>query len=354
MGIQMYDFKDLDEWDQVVKSFDNYDVYYLSSYLKAFKINGDGEPALFFYQDKKIKAMNVVMKRDIATDERFTNKIPMNTLFDITTPYGYGGYLIEGDICDDSRLGNLNDEYDLLCKKEGIVCEFVRFHPVLNNVNHLNGIYGILHLGRTVTINLDSQEYIWNSLTSKNRNVIRKAEKMGVKVYCGRDPKLLEEFIPLYNKTMDKDEAKSYYYFKYEFYDSILTDLKYNSLFFYAMYENKIIAMAIIMLAKGKMHYHLSTTDVKYQRFAPSNLLLYEAACWGCEHGYNSFHLGGGLDSQEDSLFKFKAAFNKNSDTRFSIGRKIFDQNKYDELLNIRKLSSEFECNNSFFPKYRV
>ena len=353
MGIQIYDFKNLNEWDQIVKSFDNYDVYYLSAYLKAFKVNGDGEPVLFFYQDKRVKAMNVVMKRDIATDEKFFNKIPMNTQFDIVTPYGYGGFLIEGDVCDDS-LGNLNDEYSLLCKKEGIVSEFVRFHPVLNNVNYLNGMYDILHLGRTVTINLDSQVFIWDNLTSKNRNVIRKAKKQGVKVYCGRDPKLFEEFIPLYNKTLDKDDARSYYYFKKEFYDSVLTDLKYNSLIFYAMYEEKIIAMAIIMFAKGKMHYHLSTTDVAYQHFAPNNLLLYEVACWGCEHGYNSFHLGGGLGSKEDSLFKFKAVFNKNSDTRFSIGRKIFDQSKYDELLSIWEQQSDFEDNESFFPKYRA
>ena len=353
MGIQMYGFKDLAEWDQVVKSFDNYDVYYLSSYLKAFKVNGDGEPILFFYQDNKIKAMNVVMKRDIATDENFTNKIPMNTLFDTMTPYGYGGFLIEGEVCDES-LGSLKYEYDLLCKNEGIVSEFARFHPVLNNVCHLNGMYDILHLGRTVTINLISQEYIWNNLTSKNRNVIRKAEKSGVKVYCGRDPKLFNEFIPLYNKTMDKDEARDYYYFKKEFYGSVLTDLKYNSLVFYAMYDGKVIAMAIIMFAKGKMHYHLSATDVQYQSLAPNNLLLYEAACWGCEHGYNLFHLGGGLDSQEDSLYKFKAAFNKNPNTRFSIGRKIIDQSKYDELLNIRKEESELEFNNSFFPEYRI
>ena len=224
---------------------------------------------------------------------------------------------------------------------------------MLSNVCYQNVMYDILHLGRTITIKLGSQEYVWNNLTSKNRNVIRKAEKLGVRVFWGRDPKLFEEFIPLYNKTMDKDEARSYYYFEKEFYESVLTDLTYNSLIFYAMYEEKIIAMAIIMFAKGKMHYHLSTTDAEYQHLAPNNLLLYEAASWGCEHGYNLFHLGGGLGSQEDSLFKFKASFSKNSDTRFSIGKKIFNKSKYDELLDIRKQKCEFEFDNSFFPKYR-
>jgi len=28
------------------------------------------------------------------------------------------------------------------------------------------------------------------------------------------------------------------------------------------------------------MHYHLSATDREYRNLAPTNLLLYEAACW--------------------------------------------------------------------------
>ena len=65
----------------------------------------------------------------------------------------------------------------------------------------------------------------------------------------------------------------------------------------------------------------LVSSDREYQHFAPTNLLLYEVACWGCENGYKTFHLGGGLDSKEDSLYKFKSAFNRNSDNTFSIGR---------------------------------
>ena len=100
------------------------------------------------------------------------------------------------------------------------------------------------------------------------------------------------------------------------------------------------------------MHYHLSTSDRRYQRLA-TNLLLYEAACWGCENGYESFHLGGGLGSKEDSLYKFKKAFNKNSETYFSIGKKIFDQGKYDELVNMRKRFNHNCANTNFFPQYR-
>ena len=63
-----------DKWDSIVKSFRNYDVYYLSGYTKAFKLHGDGEPTLIYYHDEEIRAINVVMIRDIAEDKNFKDK----------------------------------------------------------------------------------------------------------------------------------------------------------------------------------------------------------------------------------------------------------------------------------------
>ena len=346
------EFDDQEKWDQIVKSFNNYDVYYLSDYVKAFKIHGDGNPTLFYYEDENIKALNVVMKRDISADSRFTGKIPSKTYYDITTPYGYGGFLVEGKVTEDS-LKNLDNKYSYICKKEGVVSEFVRFHPVLNNGEDLKCIYDVTTLGNTITVDLYSRNHIWNNFTSKNRNMIRKAMKSGVDIYWGREPNSFDEFIGLYNATMDKDNALDYYYFNRDFYNSILNDLKYNSLMFYAMYEEKIIAMSMILYSNEQVHYHLSASDREYQHLAPSNLLLYEVACWACENGYKSFHLGGGLGSKEDSLYKFKKVFNKDSTTTFSIGRKIFNEEIYNELVQIRNYDEDFNMETLFFPTYR-
>lgn len=340
-----------DQWDSIVKSFSNYDVYYLSGYTKAFKLHGDGEPTLIYYHDEEIRAINVVMIRDIAEDKKFKDKVEFQKLFDITTPYGYGGFLIEGTPSK-CNLKKMNEEYSGYCHSNNLISEFVRFHPLLKNSKINSEIYEVIDLGKTITIDLISKEQIWNDLSSKNRNVIRKAIKSGVEIYWGRSPELIDEFIPLYNVTMNKDDAIDYYYFNKEFYKSVLNDLKYNSLIFYALYDQKIISISMIIFGKDNMHYHLSASDVEHQNLAATNLLLYEAACWGCENGYKSFHLGGGLGSKEDSLYKFKKAFNKNSETFFSIGKKIFNQDKYDELNKIR----DKDCNNTnttFFPQYR-
>lgn len=340
-----------DKWDSIVKSFSNYDVYYLSGYTKAFKLHGDGEPTLFYYEDEDIRAINVVMIRDIAMDNKFNNKLKTQSLFDMTTPYGYGGFIIDGTP-NESSYKKINEEYCDYCRSKNIISEFVRFHPVVENSKMNNEIYEVIDLGKTITLDLISIEQIWSDLSSKNRNVIRKAIKSGVEIYWGRNPELIDEFIPLYNATMYKDDAIDYYYFNKEFYKSVLEDFRYNSLIFYAFYNQKIISMSMILFGNDNMHYHLSASDREYQNLGATNLLLYEAACWGCENGYKSFHLGGGLGSKEDSLFKFKKAFNKSSKTYFSIGKKIFDQEKYDELTKIRDTDYNI-IDNSYFPRYR-
>ncbi|WP_208586129.1 lipid II:glycine glycyltransferase FemX [Gracilibacillus suaedae] len=339
-------------WNNLVKSMDHYDVYQLVDYVKAFKIHGDGEPLLFYYEDNEIKAINVVMKRDIASDQNFKGIIEENKFFDLSTPYGYGGFLIEGQKNNDN-MNQLFEEYQNYCIKHNIVSEFVRFHPLLNNCHDVEDYYEVVQLGNTITVKLETEKKLWENMVGKNRNVIRKAMKSGVKIYWGRNQELYNKFIDMYNDTMDKDNARNYYYFDIAFYDSVLNDLKYNSMIFYAVLEGEIIAMSMILYANGKMHYHLSASWREYLRYAPTNLLLTEAATWGIANGFDLFHLGGGLGSGEDSLYKFKKAFNKNSDTYFSVGKKVFNNEIYEKLLRMRSLNDKEVPSTDFFPAYR-
>ena len=343
--ISEYTVEESEKWDEIVCSFQNYDVYWLSGYVKAFMLHGDGEPLLFFYDGNNTRGINVVFKRDISEDNHFKGKIESNTYYDFATPYGYGGWLIEGKDTDE-----LYTEYEDWCKKHGIISEFVRFHPVIGNHEHAMVGYEIIQLGEVITMDLSSPEVVWANLTSKNRNMIRKAQKNGVKVYRGQYPEIYKVFREIYNRTMDKDNADEYYYFDDAFYESILNDLPQNAQVFYAVSEDKVIAASIMLATNGKMNYHLSGSLREYQNLAPTNLLLYEAALWGCANGYKSLYLGGGVGSGEDGLFKFKRAFYRGDDlNRFYIGKKIYIEKKYQELVSKRNIIE----NSGFFPMYR-
>ena len=341
--IDLIDIDRADLWGNIVRQFSAYDVYYLNGYVKAFQIHGDGEPQLLLYEADGLKAIYVYMKRKTAVEGNY----------DAVTPYGYGGVLFEGDISKEN-LKAFWDAYVEKMKEIGIIDNFVRYHPVLHNAIPMKSVSTVIDLGKTIAIDLSSEEMIWNNIISKNRNMIRKAEKNGIEIRHGKDIALFKDFKRIYNATMEKDHAEDYYFFEDSCYESIHRDLYDNYEMFYAVLDGQIIAMSIILYANQQMHYHLSGSMMEYRNLAPSNLLLYKASLWGCEHGFKTFHLGGGVGAGEDSLYKFKAAFNRNSDYQFSIGKEIFDQKKYDELIQERANRDQtFNPQSSYFPLYR-
>ena len=342
--IKLYDLSHSEEWDSIVRSFDNHDVYYLSGYVKAFHIHGDGEPFLLYYEGQGLRAIYVYMRRTTTIKGEY----------DSVTPYGYGGVLFDGDVIE-ANLHAFWKAYLELMDKEHIVDNFVRYHPVLCNAGPMKAVSNVINLGKTIVMDLSSPEVIWENIHSKNHNMIRKAEKNGIIIEHGKGMDLFDKFIEIYNVVMDKNHAEKYYYFERSFYESIHNNMRDNYEMFYAKLDDKIIAMSIIIFANGRMNYHLSGSDIEYRNLAPTNLLLYKAALWGHERGFKTFHLGGGLGSGEDNLYKFKAAFNKNSDYQFSVGKQIFNQAVYDELVKIRKASDpNFDESSHYFPLYKA
>lgn len=341
--LEIIDIDHSNRWDEIVTGFASFDVFYLSGYVHPFMLHGDGTPKLLYYQDGDVRAIYVFMLRN--TD--------IEGYYDTITPYGYGGILFDGNVSN-ADVEKFWKEYTAYMVEMGVVDDFVRYHPVLNNAEPLRPFSDIIDLGKTIALDLSSPDVIWENLTSKKRGKIRKAEKSGIEVHHGQGLDLFEIFIPIYNSTMDKDDATGYYYFGQSFYKAIHEGLKDNYEMFYATLDDKVIMMAIMLFCNGQMHYHLSGSLLEYRNLEPNNLLLYKAALWGCERGLKTLHLGGGVGSGNDALFEFKKGFNRNQDYQFSIGRQIFDQKAYGELIEIAKKNHpEIDLSSSFFPIYR-
>ena len=147
---------------------------------------------------------------------------------------------------------------------------------------------------------------------------------------------------------MDRTDADSEYYFSKKFYRS-LNVMKNNIAYFYAVYDNKIVSTELVIYGSENCYSYLGGTDRAYFDVRPNDFLKYEIIKWAKRKGLKKFVLGGGYGS-DDGIFQYKSALSPKGIVDFYIGRKIFNDDEYKKILNLR---NPYELNDNFFPIYR-
>lgn len=330
------------EWNNYVDKLplELRDVYYTREYYRVQEANGDGIGKLFIYEVQGNIALYPFLINEVKRDDLD------NIYYDIESAYGYGGPI--ANINEKKFLEDFEEVFVKYCKENNIIAEFIRFNPLLNNEDIFNQNIEVLENRTVVYLDLNSTiDDIWkNHISSKNRNMIRKAEKLGLKVEISNN---VNEFREIYESTMDKVNASSYYFFKDEYYKELKQlDNTYISI----RYEEQIIASAIFMKYGEKVHYHLAGSLKEYLSYAPNNLLLWAAIQYAHKEGYKTMLLGGGLTHNlTDSLFKFKKSFSKRTH-KFYIGKRVHNKKVYEELIKSWEVVNQKEA--TLFLQYRL
>lgn len=341
-----------EKWNQIVKSFQYWDIYYLNEYAKSFQLHGDGVPILMYYQRDEVRLCYVMMQEDISGFSPLSKCLEIGQYYDWTTPYGYGGPLIDGEITREWMEGFI-EELGYWCQSHNIVSQFFRFHPLLQNQKLFENVFDVVYMKNTVYIDTATEELIFKNMTPNNRNMVRKAIKNGIEIVTDKGDRV-EDFRRIYEATMQNNQAEGYYYFQPEYFSCLNQEMKDNIIYFYAIYQGIPISASLFFYNNQYMHYHLSGTLPKYRKLAAANLLLSEAANWAADHSIKKFHLGGGVEI-EDSLLTFKKHFNRNGLLDFCIGRSIFDKEAFDRLVELRKANDiDFDDSKPFLIKYRA
>lgn len=346
--------KEKEPWNNVIEGFISKDIYFTYDYFVPFQNNGDGEPILFYFECEYGKVAYPFMLRDIASSKNFKDSLEENKYFDISSAYGYGGVIFENYIVGET-ICNLQESFfksfTNYCNNTNIISQFDRFHPLINNHSFCDGYCDLYKIRKTVHIDLVDRESIWINIDSKCRNMIKKAQKNEIVIVLEDEVKTLEDFKRIYKSTMDQKNAAEYYFFNESFFDETINNLGKNIFISNAYYGGEIIASSLILRKGHYLHYHFSGALKEHRSLQANNLLIYEVAMWGNKHGFKKFHLGGGYDSESDSLYKFKKSFSKLDDNDFYIGKKIYNYDQYDYLINV--ISKKNAEETSFFPAYR-
>ncbi len=343
MGITEYQIENQEKWDAAVRSFPDYEVFYLSGYVKAFMKEDprNGVPILLMYEDGHDRAINVVFRRDIALEPKLRGKAEPGKLFDLITPYGYGGFW--GTVSDWDKL---NETYTAYCKANGYVCEFVRFELFSDYARHYDGsVESRTHnIVRSLDMPLDE---MWMDFKQKVRKNVNKANSYHLECLIEPTDEHLDDFLRIYYSTMERTNAEKQFFFSKDFFET-LCGMKDNVMFFHVVYEGKVISTELVIYGVRNCYSYLGGTDSEYMQMRPNDFLKYEIIKWAKEKGLKNFVLGGGYGS-DDGIFQYKLALAPHGVTDFFIGRKIFDENEYETLKNLR----DDGLNENFFPIYR-
>lgn len=335
-------------WDEYVTSAYIYDFHHTSAYHQ-IECKENEEAFLFVAEEVKTEfiAFPLVIKPIVGTNYN-----------DATSVYGYGGPIASDQMnkMKPELIEYFKTNFTEYCHTHNIISVFSRLHPLVNQHLILNDFGVIKELNKVVIIDLaESKEIQRQHYSKSNKNQINQLKKKKgfySKLINSDDVDGIKEFLDIYNETMDRVNAKNFYYFDYEYYKKFLNNNSFKS-HLLAVFKGDVMSAAGIFTETNMiMQYHLSGTRNEFIRDTPMKLLLDEARLLANKRNLKFLNLGGGVGgSDEDSLFKFKSSFSK-SFKKFSVWNLIVNEEIYNELV-MKKGVKEEEYPN-FFPLYRA
>lgn len=316
-------------------------MYYEPAYLKALQQRGEGIPLLVSHEEAQFAAAHVVLLRKLS-DLPFPH--PYQEHYDAISPYGYAGPILSKP----EAAEDFWNSWQSLARERGIVAEFIRFHPLLENHLPFLGLLDVKEMGTTIWIDLQSD--VWQGISKSRRRDIRFAQRQGVQVEK-TGPDAVAAFTEMYRNTMKTKEATDYYFFDGSYFETLGEGLAENFWLMRAHVDQKDCSYALCLRHGDFLHYHLSCSDPSADETRSVNLLLFETARLAQQAGCHRFHLGGGYRGT-DSLFQFKAKFSPLR-SAFHIGRVIHDPEKVSHLTTLARENKAVAEKQDFFPPYR-
>lgn len=326
-----------------------FDIYFENKYGELYENLPEKEFKVFEFKNDYGKVSHSFIKREIPLSLN-DGKV----YFDLVTPYGYGGPIIEHLVSSEKKeklLLDFENAFVEYTKKNNIVSEFIRFHPLLENAYDFSNLYDITFSRKTVGTNLQYDDPFASEFSKSTKKMIRRILKNpDIRYKIEEKPENLNEFKEIYYSTMDRNDASSEYYFSDEYFNNLVRDLSDQIVITKVFLKGEVISMGLNFRYGDFLHAHLSGTLSEYLEFSPAYILKYALMIYGKENKYKYIHYGGGKgDTKSDSLFNFKKKFGKNTTFDFFMGKKIWDEPVYDLLC---KEKGNVEDSN-YFPLYR-
>lgn len=337
------------EWDRLVGLCRQWDVYHSAAYHKLAELSGDGAPILIAVTRGSGCIALPLLLRSVAGIPGLEGAEEL----DATSVYGYSGPICTESPPDGFLLNSFVEWLNEYLLGQGVVAAFSRLHPLLPQDLLVSGLGGTaVPVGQTVVLDLSLPEAAqWAQYRSNHRRDIRRAREAGLTVELDSIWTAYDEFIEIYEETMERVGASAEYFFSKDYFAGLKQLLGDHYRLFHVLKKGEIICSGLFSLCQGIVQYHLGGTSVSALRDAPMKLLFEEVRKWAVAAGARLLHLGGGVGGKEDSLFHFKTGFSKRRAT-FLVWQRIFDKVRYEGLVAAAGFS-DYSAD-GYFPAYRA
>jgi hypothetical protein len=337
-----------EQWNSTIKSCGEYDSYHLAEYHQLAYLQGEGRPLLFSYSLSGHHAALPFLVRSLSGVDGLEDF----EACDGTSVYGYPG-LLSSMNPEDPDAGEFRVRFqealERALRKLSVIAFFTRQNPLIDSSWLLGGLAQIVSLCPTISISLRKPEAEQiKDMTKGHRYDIRKAIKYEVRVREADYFESLDNFISIYDETMNRTGAGDYYRFSKRYFLLLKECLGDAVRLYIAEAKGKTVAASMFLFSDKIIQYHLSGAPTAYLSLSGSKAIIDEVRRRGTDRGFTWLHLGGGVGSTTDSLFRFKSGFS-NHRSQFKVIKWILDPIIYNEAVN-RAGSSDA----GFFPAYRT
>lgn len=322
------------------------EIYYSEEYVSLYLKEGE-TLFVFKYQEGKSFFVNIAIKRPI---KQIGDICVCDGYFDIETAYGYGGYYTNTE--NQEFLRQALHAYQIKCKEEKIISEFIRFHPYNNFPINNKNYFDFLLVDRDA-VSVDLSIPTSERRSHYNESTRRKIKKASSVLRLEESLDIVA-FMELYNFTMKKNNANDFYYFPYDYYANLLM-LK-NVRLFAVFIKDQIVHMSIYFFGKDFVHYHLGANSNEHLSLN-GNTFVFDAVSNYTKKNFPSavlLNLGGGRSgATNDSLLAFKSGFS-DIRTKFIIAGKVYNQMAYNKYISMFNERNPTYRHTKYFLKYRI
>jgi len=304
----------------------------------AATLEQNGYPELAVWQDDKTLIAHPYIRREIPD---------AMGLCDLRSAFEFGGFWFgPGNVLPPARaLDQFDRDFEEHCSANGIVCEFIRFHPYLPYVSEAESSYELSKPADNVSISLQQPyDKIFSGYRTSKQKQVRQGRRHGLQLSASDD---YDTFVKTYHENLDRLNANEFYYFPTSFFRAVSEFMEMKLIHD----TNGELCGAHCYLHDGNItHAFLCHARQEKLNLRPNDFAYDSVISDLADSTSQYFHFGGGAPS----LTAYKKQFSPVT-IPYITGRKVFMPKLYRTLT----IAHEARTNRSnhtaeYFPAYRA